>query len=129
MSDNQELAPQVSEALSLPGYSGYIPLMTALVVMALFFVFFAFAYRRGMLVVKNRKDTVLELLETRPLGGRQFLIVAQYHHQRFLLGVCPGKIDYLCALDGEAISADEADFAQQLAAKQGPQPGTERKGG
>ena len=35
----------------------------------------------------------------RSLGNRQFLLVVGYEEQRFLLGVTPGKIDYLCTLD------------------------------
>lgn len=41
----------------------------------------------------------LQILETRALGGRQFLVVARHHDQTFLLGVCPGRIDYLCSLE------------------------------
>ena len=40
----------------------------------------------------------LMVLETRPLGGRQFLMVAAYGGERFLLSVCPGRVEYLCAL-------------------------------
>jgi hypothetical protein len=43
----------------------------------------------------------LQIEETRMLGHRQYLVVAQYEGRRMLLGVCPGRIDYLCPLDWE----------------------------
>ena len=46
----------------------------------------------------------------RPLGNRQFLIVVGYDDTRMLLGVTPGKIDYLCPLD--SVSTNPADFSQ-----------------
>lgn len=50
----------------------------------------------------------LKLLESRSLGGRQFLVVAAYHNQRFLLGVCPGRIDYLCSVDSYEATGEPA---------------------
>ena len=44
----------------------------------------------------------LVVSETKPLGNRQYLVVADYDGQRFLLGVCPGRIEMLSALqDGD----------------------------
>ena len=40
----------------------------------------------------------LAIAETKSLGNRQFLVVASYQNQKFLLGVCPGRIDLLSAL-------------------------------
>ena len=42
----------------------------------------------------------LAIAETRSLGNRQFLVVATYGERKFLLGVCPGRVDLLSALDG-----------------------------
>jgi flagellar protein FliO/FliZ len=42
----------------------------------------------------------LQIAETRMLGNRQFLIVAEYEDRKMLIGVCPGRIDYLCTLAG-----------------------------
>jgi flagellar protein FliO/FliZ len=47
----------------------------------------------------------LNINETRMLGNRQFLVVAQYEDRKVLLGVCPGRIEYLCTLAG-----GESDF-------------------
>lgn len=53
----------------------------------------------------------LEVLETRPLGGRQYLVVGKYGRDTFLLGVCPGRIDFLTRLDA---GVGEAAFEQLL---------------
>lgn len=54
---------------------------------------------------RNRGERKLNITETRGLGARQFLIVAEYENRKMLLGVCPGRIDYLCTL-----SAAEPEF-------------------
>ena len=37
--------------------------------------------------------------ETKSLGNKQYLVVASYGDQKFLLGVCPGKIELLSELE------------------------------
>jgi flagellar protein FliO/FliZ len=54
---------------------------------------------------RNRGERKLNITETRGLGARQFLVVAEYENRKVLLGVCPGRIDYLCTL-----SAAEPEF-------------------
>ena len=48
----------------------------------------------------------LAIAESRSLGNRQYLVVADYDGRKFLLGVCPGRIEMLTPLgeddDGEA---------------------------
>lgn len=63
----------------------------------------------GWLLWRQRRGTVtgrelrsLAIDETRSLGNRQFLVVASYEGRKFLLGVCPGRIDMLTSLDGSA---------------------------
>jgi flagellar protein FliO/FliZ len=46
----------------------------------------------------------LAIAETKSLGNRQFLVVATYEDRKFLLGVCPGRIDLLTPLEGETKS-------------------------
>jgi flagellar protein FliO/FliZ len=41
----------------------------------------------------------LAIAETKSLGNRQYLVVAAYEDKKFLLSVCPGKIELLTALD------------------------------
>ena len=42
----------------------------------------------------------LAIAETKSLGNRQYLVVASYEDKKYLLGVCPGRIDLLTPLDG-----------------------------
>ncbi len=48
----------------------------------------------------NGSVSRLAIVETRPLGSRQYLVVADYDGRKFLLGVCPGSIEMLTPLDG-----------------------------
>ncbi len=41
----------------------------------------------------------LTVAESRSLGNRQYLVVAEYDGQKFLLGVCPGRINLLSVLE------------------------------
>ncbi|MEA3212867.1 MAG: flagellar protein FliO/FliZ [Chthoniobacter sp.] len=61
-------------------------------------------------------ENQLQLLETKMLGNRQFLVVVKYEDSKMLLGVGPGKIQYLCPLE----SADED--MENLIKKSGPAP-------
>ena len=54
----------------------------------------------GFLQPKPKGPRMLEISETRMLGNRQFLIVAEYEQRKMLIGVCPGRIEYLCTLSG-----------------------------
>ncbi len=49
---------------------------------------------------KFKGERKLQISETRMLGNRQFLVVAEYEGRKMLLGVCPGRIDYLSTLVG-----------------------------
>lgn len=55
----------------------------------------------------------LNVEETRALGHRQYLVVAEYEGRRFLLGVCPGSIEYLSGLDAEG-GSPEGSFQEIL---------------
>jgi flagellar protein FliO/FliZ len=53
--------------------------------------------------VAGRDGRLLAVDETRALGNRQYLVVASYEGKKFLLGVCPGRIELLSPLgDGPA---------------------------
>jgi flagellar protein FliO/FliZ len=47
----------------------------------------------------GRSERKLTIAETRSLGNRQHLLVADYDGRKYLLGVCPGRIDLLTALN------------------------------
>jgi len=60
--------------------------------------------KRGLpLRGKKNGESRLQLLETKMLGNRQFLVVVNYDDNKMLIGVGPGQIQYLCPLD----SADD----------------------
>lgn len=59
-------------------------------------------WRQRRATVTGRELRSLAIDETRSLGNRQFLVVASYEGRKFLLGVCPGRIDMLTPLDGSA---------------------------
>lgn len=70
----------------------------------------------GWFVWRNRQRTTggqtlrsLAIDETKSLGNRQYLVVASYEGKRFLLGVCPGRIDMLTSLDATAAQAKSAE--------------------
>ncbi len=42
----------------------------------------------------------LSIAESRPLGNRQHLLVVDYDGRKYLLGVCPGRIELLTPLEG-----------------------------
>ena len=57
----------------------------------------------------NRDERALAIHETRSLGNRQFLVVASYDEKKFLLGVCPGRIDLLVPLDESSGARKSSD--------------------
>jgi flagellar protein FliO/FliZ len=69
----------------------------------------ALAGAGGWMVWRNRRakavshdGRALAVDETRSLGNRQYLVVASYEGKKFLIGVCPGRIDMLAPLDGSS---------------------------
>jgi flagellar protein FliO/FliZ len=56
----------------------------------------------------GRVTHALAIDETKPLGNRQYLVVASYEGRKFLLGVCPGRIDLLAPLDGSTAAVKSA---------------------
>lgn len=49
--------------------------------------------------IAGREGRKLTVAESRSLGNRQYLVVADYDGKKFLLGVCPGSIQMLAPLD------------------------------
>ncbi len=56
--------------------------------------------RTGGPLLGGRSTHKLTIEETRSLGNRQYLVVAAYENQKFLLGVTPGQIQMLVPLQG-----------------------------
>ena len=57
-------------------------------------------WRNRKVSVGGREQRLLAIDETRPLGNRQYLVVASCEGKKLLLGVCPGRIDLLTHLSG-----------------------------
>ena len=56
--------------------------------------------RKGGLRSGAASGAHLTIAESKSLGSRQYLVVADYDGKKFLLGVCPGSIELLTPLDG-----------------------------
>ena len=61
-----------------------------------------FVWRGRLAAPLGRDARQLAISETRSLGNRQFLVVASYENKKFLLGVCPGRIELLAPLHDPA---------------------------
>ena len=60
-----------------------------------------FLFKRG--VIRKpfaNSEGKLKVAESRMLGNRQYIMVVEYEDNKILLGVGPGKIDYLTSLNG-----------------------------
>ena len=84
---------------------GYITLLAALAGAVVYLIKFGIPLHRN----RSKEERKLNVLEMRPLGNRQFLVVIGYEDTRMLLGVTPGKIDYLCPLDSSTVA--NSDFS------------------
>lgn len=97
-------APTSSAILTTAGYVIFIVLLIGGAVYLL---------KRGSLPRPFSKgDGALKVLESRMLGNRQFLLVVEYEEARMLVGVCPGRIDYLTPLAGHPLMDTEAEPPQ-----------------
>lgn len=72
----------------------------AVVIGALCIAVWYFFKRGGFRKSFSKGQGKLRVAETRMLGNRQFISVIEYEDQKILIGVGPGKIDYLTTLRG-----------------------------
>lgn len=109
--DNTIISPRSAGAeraeTAAPAVGGSLHSMSLLVGLALAVVggWLVWRNRRGAPIGKDQRALAVE--ETRSLGNRQFLVVASYEGRKFLLGVCPGRIEMLAPLDGSAAASRE----------------------
>ncbi len=92
--------PQPSPATARGGEAGGMPGLTAsfLMLLALCGGGYYLVRRQTGFAPVGKGQRKLIVSESRSLGNRQFLVVVEYENERVLLGVAPGKIDYLCPL-------------------------------
>ncbi|MGC3991895.1 MAG: flagellar biosynthetic protein FliO [Chthoniobacteraceae bacterium] len=94
-----DLSNSLGNSLELVGYFG---VLVALVAAGFYFM------KRGVPMRGRRGlENKLNILETKMLGNRQFLVVVEYNDNRMLLGVSPGTIQHLCVLDAELPEMEE----------------------
>ena len=98
-------AEDVPAGAPLPYKAGDSSTFQLTIYLALLLAIFAggaFLLRNGFTLFqpKIKGERKLEISETRMLGNRQFLVVAAYEDRKILIGVCPGRIEYLCTLAG-----------------------------
>ncbi len=74
---------------------GYFLSALALIAGVAVWLWRKFSFGRSSGPVNRR----LKIEESKMLGYKQHLVVAEYEGRKFLLGVCPGRIDFLCRLD------------------------------
>ncbi|MCH6255838.1 flagellar biosynthetic protein FliO [Puniceicoccaceae bacterium K14] len=75
-------------------FLGYLIILVGFLVAA-WFLFKRGVFRKPFSKVEGK----LEIKESKMLGNRQFLMVVEYEDNKILLGVGPGKIDYLTSLN------------------------------
>ena len=84
------------------------------VVIGILLLFYA-ASRKGFGVLPQKKNGLIQVLETRPLGGRKFLCVVKVRGEEMLLGLSNDRIEYLSKVP----SGDK--FAETLQRVEGEQ--------
>ena len=86
----------------MPGAGSTVQLSLYLFLLLGLFAGGIYLLRNGVALFgpKMKGARKLNISETRMLGNRQFLVVAEYENRKMLLGVCPGRIEYLCTLSG-----------------------------
>jgi flagellar protein FliO/FliZ len=104
--DAKIIFPGVSSPASAPVTGAGFGSVTLLVGLVLAGVGLWLVWRVRSGAPVGREVSQLAILETRSLGNRQYLVIAAYEEKKFMLGVCPGRIDLLAPL---AAPADEKD--------------------
>lgn len=104
LDDNQVIKPAAGAKPAAPsiGAGGTLNFLTLVIALALAAAGAWLFWRNRRAPGIRREGRLLAIDETRSLGNRQYLVVASYENKKFLLGVCPGRIDLLAPLhDGK----------------------------
>jgi flagellar biogenesis protein FliO len=104
----QVVSPSGANSISLLGY-----ILTILVLLAAGLAVLLRGSLPFGLKAASKAERKLRIEETKAVGHKQFLLVAEYEGRRFLLGVCPGRIDYLSGLDSE-VAVPAGSFQELL---------------
>jgi len=66
------------------------------------------SFRSSSLSRLSGKMGKINISDCKPLGNRQFLVIAEYGHNKFMLGVSPGKIENLAQLDSSGLDSEKS---------------------
>jgi flagellar protein FliO/FliZ len=98
-------------------FTASLKMLAALgVVIGLLLLFYA-ASRRGFGFLPQNKSEIIQIIETRPLGGRKFLCVVKIRDEELLLGMTPDRIENLGRL-----APAKKGFSDSLQTAQEKQP-------
>lgn len=99
--DNKIIFPSGNTTTAAPAATGGGAASTLTLILAVILAavgaWMIWRNRRGPGAAGGMRNLAVE--ETRSLGNRQYLVVASYEGKKFLLGVCPGRIDMLAPLN------------------------------
>ncbi|MEA3545014.1 MAG: flagellar biosynthetic protein FliO [Thermodesulfobacteriota bacterium] len=72
------------------------------------------ASRKGFGVLPQKKNGLIQVLETRPLGGRKFLCVVKVRGEEMLLGLSNDRIEYLTKVPSSDKFAETLQQAEKV---------------
>ncbi len=72
-----------------------LKMVAALAVICGLLLLFLAASRRGFGFLPKKKTDIIQILETRPLGGRKFLCIVRVRGEEMLLGMTHDRIENL----------------------------------
>ena len=72
------------------------------------------ASRKGFGILPQKKNGLIQVLETRPLGGRKFLCVVKVRGQEMLLGLSNDRIEHLSQLPSSDKFAETLQQAEEV---------------
>ncbi len=105
-----------AETLTEPSLLGSsLKMVAALVVIIGILLLFYAASKKGLPFIPQRKDGLIKVIETRPLGGRKFLCVVKVRNEELLLGLSHDRIECLTKLQPDTRFDDQL---QQLEEEQ-----------
>ncbi len=95
-----------AETVAAPSFLGSSLKMAAALVFVIGLLLLLYAAsRKGFGVLPQKKGGLIQVLETRPLGGRKFLCVVKVRGEELLLGLSNDRIECLTKLEsGESFA-------------------------
>ncbi len=106
---------EAAEKLAEPSLLGSsLKMAAALVVIIGILLLFYAASKKGFPVLPQRKDGLIKVLETRPLGGRKFLCVVKVRDEELLLGLSNDRIECLTKLKPDTRFSEQLEQLEKV---------------